>query len=95
MPILRTKRLIKSPKLYLVDSGLAAFLAGDWDVDALGGSPLVGAYLEQVVLQHLAAETSLMVPSPSLHYWRTTDNKEVDVAVHPLSSAAALSRKLV
>jgi predicted AAA+ superfamily ATPase len=77
----RTKRLIKSPKIYLGDGGLAAFLAGDHDADTAWRSPLAGAYLEQAVLQELLVEASLMTPSAAVYYWRTSDNYEVDFVV--------------
>lgn len=77
----RTKRLIKSPKLYMADCGLAAFLAGDFDAESVWGSPLRGAYLEQLVLQELLAEAALLTPTAGLYYWRTTDNYEVDFVV--------------
>ena len=77
----RTKRLIKSPKVYLADSGLAAFLAGDLDRESAWTSPLAGAYLEHVVLQELLTEASLLSPSAAIYYWRTSDNYEVDFVV--------------
>ncbi len=72
----RTKRIIKSPKPYLGDSGLAAYLSGLHRPDALG--PAHGALLEQLVLSHLLVEASLLDPAPRLHHWRTTDRWEVD-----------------
>ncbi len=77
----RTKRLIKSPKVYLADSGLAAFLAGDLDPASVATSDLAGTYLEHVVLQELLAEAGLLAPSAGVYYWRTSDNYEVDFVV--------------
>lgn len=77
----RTKRLIKSPKVYLADSGLAAFLAGDLKPESVPVSPLAGTHLEHAVLQELLAEAELMTPSAAVHYWRTSDNYEVDFVV--------------
>jgi hypothetical protein len=79
----RTKRLLKSPKLYAGDSGLACFLAGHHDQRAAWGTSggFVGALLEQVVVQQLRVEAALMQPVPRLHHWRTSDQKEVDFVV--------------
>ena len=77
----RTKRLIKSPKIYLADSGLAAFLAGDLDQESAWTSTSAGAYLEHLVLQELLTEASLLTPSAAVCYWRTSDNYEVDFVV--------------
>ena len=38
------KRLVKSPKLYFTDTGLAAYLAGFQSADALRTSPMIGAF---------------------------------------------------
>lgn len=40
------KRLIKSPKLYFIDTGLAAFLLGIQNIDHLRTHPLRGGYLK-------------------------------------------------
>ncbi|MGN2391020.1 ATP-binding protein [Pelomicrobium sp. G1] len=69
----RTKRLIKSPKLYWNDTGLALHLAG---VDAPGG-----AHLENLVLGDLLAWRDARLERPELCYWRTTLGEEVDFVI--------------
>ena len=49
----RTKSLVKTPKLYLCDTGMAAFLMGIRRVDDVGSSPLVGALWETLVAAEL------------------------------------------
>lgn len=49
----RSKRLIKAPKLYPVDTGLALHLAGYRDPEELEQAPLLGAWLETLVLGDL------------------------------------------
>jgi predicted AAA+ superfamily ATPase len=77
----RSKRLIKSPKLYPTDSGLACYLCGISDATSLEGSPQLGPLFEAYVLQHLAAFTDLLPVSAQLLYWRTTRGEEVDFVI--------------
>ena len=65
----RTKRLVKSPKVYLPDPALALYLAG--------GSPS-GAHLETLVLLDLLAFRDAQKNPPGLYYWRTASGQEVD-----------------
>lgn len=70
----RTKRLIKSPKLYWSDAGLALHLARSTEP--------TGAHLETLVLMDLLAwRDALLSHRPTLHYWRTSDGAEVDFVV--------------
>ena len=69
----RTKRLIKSPKLYWGDTGLALHLADEPDPG--------GAHLENLVLTDLIAWRDTLIPRPSVLYWRTVDGAEVDFVI--------------
>lgn len=77
----RTKRIVKSPKPYWFDCGLASFLSGHYDAASLGASREKGFAFEALVVEHLAAAARLLVPRARLHYWRTTTGHEVDVVV--------------
>jgi predicted AAA+ superfamily ATPase len=65
----RTKRLIKTPKLYWADTGLALHLSG---VEP-GGS-----HLENLVLGDLLAWRDSRTQPAEVLYWRTTNGEEVD-----------------
>ncbi|MFO0873680.1 MAG: ATP-binding protein [Phycisphaerales bacterium] len=69
----RTKRLIKSPKLYWGDTGVALHLAGD---DEPGG-----AHLENLVLGDLLAWRDARLERAEILYWRTTIGEEVDFVI--------------
>jgi predicted AAA+ superfamily ATPase len=69
----RTKRLIKSPKLYWGDTGVALNLAGV-------GEP-GGAHLENLVLCDLLAWRDARLERAELGYWRTTIGEEVDFVI--------------
>lgn len=70
----RTKRLIKTPKAYWSDTGLAMQLAGL--------STPTGAHLENLVLSDLLVwRDSTIAHRPELFYWRTATGEEVDLVV--------------
>jgi hypothetical protein len=77
----RTKRLVKTPKLYWTDTGLAAFLAGHAGQGATGEAEVPGALLENLVLTHLLAWRETVVSRPEVHYWRTHSGVEVDFVI--------------
>ena len=69
----RTKRLIKSPKLYWADTGIALHLAG--------GAEPNGPHLENVVLHDLVAWRDARIDRAELGYWRTASGEEVDFVI--------------
>ena len=74
----RTKRVMKSPRLFFCDSGLACFLAGIETEVQLGGSDIAGFLYENLVLQDLLAWNEANSGAADILHWRTTDGKEVD-----------------
>lgn len=69
----RTKRLIKSPKLYWGDTGVALHLAE--------GAEPAGAHLENLVLEDLLAWRDASLDRAEVFYWRTTIGEEVDLVI--------------
>jgi uncharacterized protein len=69
----RTKRLIKTPKLYWADVGLG------WHVS--GALEPTGAHLENLVVHDLLAWRESLPRRAEIMYWRTTNGEEVDVVV--------------
>jgi uncharacterized protein len=76
-----TSRLLKSPKVFLNDPGLAVFLSGYYEMDDLRKSREYGAYFETLVYHHLRVLTHLMTPSGRLYFWRTREGTEVDFVI--------------
>lgn len=91
--VTRTKRLIKTPRLFLTDAGLAASLAGVLSARQLAEEGLRGAFLETVVLADLLAWQQVSHPRPELYYWRTSDNVEVDFVLEHAGELFALEVK--
>ncbi|MFL6200429.1 MAG: ATP-binding protein [Thermoanaerobaculia bacterium] len=75
------KRLVKSPKLYWLDTGLVCFLLGLKDEDAVLQGPMAGALFETAVVAELAKLFYHRGLPPALWYWRSQDGWEVDVLV--------------
>lgn len=93
------KRLTKSPKVYVRDSGLLHALLGVPSLDALYGHPAVGASWEGWVIEQLA---SMLGPRWQMSFYRTAAGAELDVVAEAgrkrigfeikFSSAPALSK---
>jgi predicted AAA+ superfamily ATPase len=69
----RTKRLIKSPKLYWGDTGVALHLAGIKEP--------AGAHLENLILNDLLAWRDARLEHAEIGYWRTAAGEEVDFVI--------------
>ena len=73
------KRLVKMPKLYFIDTGLAAALLGIMTPRQLALHPLRGALFETlIVTEYLKARFNGGWPS-NLHFWRDNIGLEVDL----------------
>ena len=72
------KRLLKSPKLYWSDVGLAAHWLGITTPGQLAKSDAAGPLLENAVYLSLLAWAETQSPSPRVSYYRTTHGQEVD-----------------
>jgi uncharacterized protein len=75
------KRLIKSPKLYFYDTGLAAWLMGVNQVDQLAAHPLRGHLFENLVVTEFAKYFENQGERARLHFWRDSNGQEVDLVV--------------
>ena len=72
------KRVVKSPKVYIRDSGLTHALLGLPDHNALSGHPVVGASWEGFVIENLlAAAPDLTIAS----FYRTSAGAEIDLVL--------------
>jgi predicted AAA+ superfamily ATPase len=69
------KRLVKSPKVYIRDSGLLHTLLGVGDRRQLEGHPVVGGSWEGFIIEQLLAH----LPQAEAYYWRTQAGAELDL----------------
>ena len=75
------KRLIKSPKVHLIDNGLAATLADLTAADWLDKRERMGHLLESFVVQQLVAQAAWTDPDLRFWHYRDKDQVEVDVVI--------------
>lgn len=76
------RRLVKTPKLHLVDSGLAATLSRLTEEDWLQQRPRFGHLLETFVLQQLRTQAGWTDPDLRFSFYRDKDQVEVDVVIN-------------
>jgi hypothetical protein len=84
------KRLIKSPKVYFVDSGLVCHLLGIGSQAELKKSPFFGALFEGFVASELAKQQVNRGERVELYYFRDQQGLEVDFIVPRASARLAL-----
>ena len=75
------KRLVKTPKLYFHDAGLAAFLIGVQDARHMAIHPARGALFETFVVGEFLKNRFNRALRSNLHFWRDNIGTEVDVLV--------------
>ncbi|MDX2286485.1 MAG: ATP-binding protein [Bacteroidia bacterium] len=72
------KRLVKSPKLYIRDSGLLHYLLHIRDLDQLQGNPRIGASWEGYAIEQIRRT---MAGKARLYYYRTQSGAEMDLVL--------------
>jgi predicted AAA+ superfamily ATPase len=70
--------LVKSPKVYIRDSGIMHFLLGIETLDQLVGHPKKGASWEGFVIGHII---SLLPVNRKVFFYRTHDGAELDLVI--------------
>lgn len=73
------KRLVKAPKLYWYDTGLACWLLGIRTAEQLETHPLRGSIFETMVVSELAKSRMHRGERAGLFFWRDSNGNEVDV----------------
>ena len=77
-----TNRAIKTPKLYFLDTGLAAYLSRWNTADALRTGAMSGAYFETFVISEiLKSYYNQGIREPKLFFYRDKEKKEIDLII--------------
>jgi predicted AAA+ superfamily ATPase len=98
-----SKRVIKSPKLYFHDTGLACHLLGIRETEQLRTHPLRGALFENFVVAEVAKAYWHHRREPPIYFWRDQTGHEVDLVLeeggllHPveIKSGATVSADML
>jgi len=94
-PYLRNKasRLIKSPKIYISDSGLACYMAGIHALQVDEREPLLGAMFETYIAQNLISIVGGRWKEAELYFWSVQGRHEVDFIIEAGRNCLAIEVK--
>ena len=76
-----TKRLIKTPKLYFLDTGLCAFLTGWLSPETVQQGAMRGALFETYVITEIIKSWWFAGRNPGFFYYRDKDGREIDLVL--------------
>lgn len=76
-----TKRAIKTPKLYFMDTGLCSYLTGWLTAEVLEKGAMAGAILETYVVGEIIKSYLNSGRLPPLYYYRDKDQQEIDLII--------------
>lgn len=85
-----TNRIVKTPKIYFNDTGLACYLSGWKTSEVLENGAMSGAFFENFVVSEIRKSYIHNGKSPSLYFYRDKDKKEIDLileennVLHPI-----------
>lgn len=88
------KRLVKTPKVYMVDTGTLCYLAGLRDPEHAAAGPLGGLLFETAVLSEIVKAYRHRGEEPQVYFWRTVAGSEVDIVVETGGKLVPIEVKL-
>jgi len=75
------KRIVKSPRLHFIDTGLAAWILGIQSAEQIKSHPLRGPLFESYVVSELLKEWFNLAKESNLYYWRDSHGIEIDILI--------------
>lgn len=75
------KRLVKTPKCYFIDTGLAAYLTKWPTYETLMNGNASGAFFETYVIGEILKSYYNSGKEPDIYYYRDTDKREIDLLI--------------
>ncbi len=76
-----SKRLVKTPKCYFIDTGLAAYLTSWPTARTLENGAAAGAFYETYVVSEILKSYFNNGKEPNIYYYRDIDQKEIDLLI--------------
>jgi len=77
----RTKRLVKTPKLYFMDTGLCAYLTGWLSANVLERGAMSGAMLETWAISEIIKSYLHHGRTPRIYFYRDKEKREIDLLI--------------
>ena len=87
------KRIIKSPKLYFYDTGIACALLGITDIKQIATHALKGFLFENLLISDLLKQKFNAGKADNLFYWRDKTGNEIDILVDDAGKFTAIELK--
>jgi len=87
------KRLVKSPKLYFYDTGLACALLGIESSEQLDLHPLRGSLFENLIITDLIKHRFNQGKPRNLYFWRDNTGNEIDVILEGATTSVPVEIK--
>lgn len=76
------KRIIKAPKFYFLDTGIAAYLTRWHNPEVLEAGAMSGAFFETWVVSEIVKSYYNAGKQAPLYYYRDKEQKEIDLIIH-------------
>jgi predicted AAA+ superfamily ATPase len=76
------KRVVKSPRMYFMDTGLCTYLTKWNDLEALEAGAMSGEFFETWVVSEVYKSFINNGKRPPLYYYRDSNNKEIDLIIY-------------
>lgn len=77
-----TKRIIKSPKIYFMDTGLVSYLCGWYTKETLMNGASAGNIYETFVISEIIKSYRNNGIKPNIYYYRDTNRNEIDLLIY-------------
>ena len=75
------KRIVKTPKIYFMDTGLCSYLT-NWDNSrVLESGAMSGSIFETYVVSEIIKSYAHNIKEPNIYYYRDKDKREIDVII--------------
>lgn len=87
------KRIVKSPKIYFLDTGLVSYLSGNTNKEIIQNGPMAGALFENFVVSEIYKYFCNRGIKPPLYHFRDSQGVEVDLVIEHESKYLLLEIK--
>lgn len=77
----KTRNMVSTPKLHMLDTGLAAFLTGWTSPEVLMNGAMAGAFFESWCVAEIIKSYVNAGETPNFYYYRDKDKNEIDLVI--------------
>lgn len=88
------KRIIKSPKVYFLDSGFLCYLNSITEKEQIFKGPLAGQFFESMIIGEIIRDFYNRGEVPRVFWWRTSSGQEIDFIVERKGKIIPIEAKM-